>query len=541
MKNDKMIHVLEEYMRRHMPKLSKSGTITQADHNSVRHCLKTMGCTEDGIDWLIPALDPAHHVKIPAGRMPTGYDGRTYVKQVEKKFTMAIPAALTNDAFDMHVAILPWQTELNTYGAGSIEDALKGSVSAGQMAVVYSNETPSVTKNPETFNAVLVNLLTAGEDPQNEGSFARLPGGLIKISYRNTAVANLQGTNIAEGSFVPASQSNSAEVFEQLFISDLTPSQNSMLRIVGMSMKIVNTTPEINAGGDCTMYSLPYTPLYDPDLYVLGALPDPNGVIIEPGYNIGSLMVPFPPTTSEEASLLSSVTYKATEGAFIVPRLQMCNTSFKRPVNSTVTMVGTPDVSEPLFTGSSTVKTFRAFTTGRRINDTVNDPSQAFIDAQCKSTLFGMDAAGAYFTGLPRQSTFTGIVKINIEVAPKPYSSDMTTAHPAPCKDAIALAIYDFVSCKMPPGHPSDDNGLGDFFRHVAKDVGEFMKKYVTPTAKILGSANIPVISPISRDVAAISKPLSESLERAGHGAKARAVHKAITTKTKKIQHNPKR
>lgn len=487
------------------PKISVTGPITEKDDKEFHRSSKSIGATDKGHEWVKLALDPFHHRPVDRVGMPTGYDGRTFVREYEVQANIAKPNVLADSNWDAHVAWLPFQLE----GTDEYDDATTGNtlrsaclpgLTIDRRAAV---ETPA-GNNPslESFNAILV----SDDNPRY------CPGGSLVICMKNSAQAQVPASGYNAGTFTGQGYSSpdNLEVFEQLPVP-FTGNATKRTRIIGGAFKVYNTTAEINKQGSVTCYRQGNTHPCDPNLQIISAsagLPDP---ILLNSFQPGTQYLPYPPTTPGSATLLESVTHTAAEGALVPLVIDAMDNDFSEASVFATTMVGPPGSSFPLFDGSP--NSYRAISTAGMTS--VQDVAGDIAHPSRKSQIWGTDQCGAYFNGLSSETTLNVVLKVYVEIAPMPFNTDDITVSSLACKrDPSALHAYEIMSRQLKPGYPVNHNSLGDFFRHAASGISDVIRHVVDPVANVLSAMNIPVVSDVARDVRLISQPVAEALNR---------------------------
>lgn len=82
--------------------------------------------------------------------------------------------------------------------------------------------------------------------------------------------------------------------------------------------------------------------------------------------------------------------------------------------------------------------------------------------------------SGAYFTGLPANSTLTIDYIWIIERFPTPDSELVTLASPSPAYDPVALELYSKSAAKLPHGMKVKNNADGDWIKNIADVLSNF-------------------------------------------------------------------
>lgn len=487
------------------PKISRVGPITERDDREFHRGSKSVGATDKGHEWVKLALDPFHHRPVDRIGMPTGYDGRTFVREYEVQANIAKPNVLADSNWDAHIAWLPFQLEgTDEYDDNTTTNSLRSACMSGlTLDRRMASQSPGGNQlSLESYNTIIL----------NEDTPRYCPGGSLVVCMKNSAQAQVPASGYNAGTFTAQSYDSpdNLEVFEQLPVP-FTGSATKRTRLIGGAFKVYNTTAEINKQGSVTCYRQGNTHPSDPSISIRGAVALQPDALLENYYQPGTQYLPYPPTTPGSATLLESVTHTAAEGALVPLVIDAHDNNFSEASVYATTMVGPPGSSFPLYDGSP--DSYRVISTGglSQVEDGVPD----LIHSSRRSQIWGTDQCGAYFNGLSSETTLNIVLKVYVEIAPMPFNTDdITVSSLAPKCDPAALHAYEIMSRQLKPGYPVDHNSLGDFFRHAASGLSDVIRHIVDPVANVLSAMNIPIVSDVARDVRMISHPVTEVLNR---------------------------
>jgi hypothetical protein len=223
---------------------------------------------------------------------------------------------------------------------------------------------------------------------------------------------------------------------------------NSDARVVATGFEVHNTTNPLNVSGTCTVWRLPQT---TEKATRIANLTVDRGVTacISTAQPLQSL--PNPPNTiSTATNLPGSMTWKAAQGAYVIPVMTDEENHPDSLVEAyPIQIDDIPTLYAPTIT-----------TTGAAKLQTSN--------VVMLETPFSM--GGAFFTGLSPTSTLTVNAVWIVERFPKPTNVDLTTlARPSNPYDFKAIRMYSEMTRNMSPGVVVSANSMGDWFASLAK------------------------------------------------------------------------
>jgi len=162
--------------------------------------------TEDGMNWLIAALDPYHDFEHPIAGYPDQSTTKSLVKVVQQSFDVAAPVGVAGN-WDCHVLSLPFT---NANGTGAF-------LSYG----VYNEVTGVYTAAADPFTTTgLFNTISAIGVPAGQTTLIASPGPYIRTVTGQSPVINAVGP----------------------------------LRLIGAGFEVTNTTSDLYKQGTCTVY-----------------------------------------------------------------------------------------------------------------------------------------------------------------------------------------------------------------------------------------------------------------------------------------------
>lgn len=212
-------------------------------------------------------------------------------------------------------------------------------------------------------------------------------------------------------------------------------------RIVAYAMEIFNTTPDLYKGGAlCTWRQTAE------ENELLGTVVKP-GSTPNPSAFRATELNDIPITISEALNLEGSLQWDAEEGAYCVAtQADTENVYRSKNDNRAIVMLSNNNWYTDVITSV----------------DSFNAPDVT----RCKSPF---NAFGAFFTGLPFQSTLQVVKHYLIERLPTYVNQDLITlCKQPPAYDPRALELYSNIAGFLPTGCPVEDNFLGAFLSGLA-------------------------------------------------------------------------
>lgn len=242
---------------------------------------------------------------------------------------------------------------------------------------------------------------------------------------------------------------------------DLTLSRRSLARVIGMGFEVHNDTPTLYKGGSVTCYDCPQGD-YEPTMvYGPRAWNSTNDGNISMSGPFLELRRP-PDNVSECMQLPNSVTWEASEGCYVVNKIDLSRSNYKQPNNVPIIFFGqggAVDQGAPVHKELvSTWETPGNYSSGSAKYLYGTDPAYR---------LTALHTSGAYFNGLPPQSVLTLEVHIIVESLPVNDQAELALATPAAEYDPFALQMYEKSIRTLKSGVPVHMNAKGDWWKMV--------------------------------------------------------------------------
>lgn len=419
-----------------------------SEQDSLRS-FRSVCSTDAGARWLEQAVDPMHDRGVSSASMPDGVTGRSVVQVITRRFTLQKPASLPDDAkFD---ALVHFAADLNTNRCCNVELQYNppSRTEAGVQCFIDLKSAASST----IYGGVMAQTGAVGTDLTQLSGYCAAP-------WFNGTDPTVQYSDFPTGGY----------------------------RLVGGSLEVYNTTPELYASGSVTCYrqanranTLRCAQVTGVTAGVTSAYP-------------GIELYPAGPASVGTAQLYpDSVTMKAVDGCYM-------------PI-----VVNTNDVIEYPTFGSFLLADRRDSSVNQKclmqlpITGNVNNPSEQqfgnwMLPHRCQPM-------GAYFSGLSPQTSLDVVARFIVELFPSVSDSTLLPlTRPSASLDTEALEAYRLIMAEMPIAVPVAWNGLGTWLKSalkVAKSVGKTLmpvaKAVVTEmpggdTAWALGNATVNAV-----------------------------------------------
>jgi len=294
----------------------------------------------------------------------------------------------------------------------------------------------------------------------------------------------------------------------------------SPYRVIAKGFEVYNTSNVLNQGGNVCVWTQ-----NSPNIMSASPQLVTGPSYSNPGY-LGMALAPAPPATISNAEILpNSANYLAAQGCYVTARL--CNTELPTSTATTnqylyyssVPQTGPYMGAAPLSAGTN---------------------SYGQIASQQNFNL-----TGAYFTGLPANSTLFVRYRVVLETFPSFGDSLLTSARPSPCYDPIILELYSRALRTLPVGVPVCENGLGDWFKSVANSVASLpvIRSLVKVPGKLVSGVEA-VVEKAANSVQQgdFNKAATQLSELAPQGKMAKLLSgKPLTTQRKGMSRNRRR
>jgi hypothetical protein len=376
--------------------------------------------SSEGRSWATLAWDPFHDLDVRCSGYPDINIAPSVVQTVKATASFSCPPEITSGTWDLHLYNLPW----------------------------FTSESFGTTTS---YNGTVLSPAT--------GTFAL--GGV-------NAIAAATGTNtsiFADGN---------GQVLGNVSISDSFMLGAS--RVIAAGFECVNTTPQLNIGGQVIAYRLPQPVPRTATLSIVSGTGSDTTLVGAGSY----YPVRLPPESVALATLLPGARqWNAAQGCYSV-------ISF----NSIDIPADGDQWADPMITADTNSSSDAS-------NIEVLVPNflsgGAAIKTPYMTAVSPVNTSGVYFTGLSLESVITVTLNVVLERFPGLEEPDLVVlATPSPAYDVHALTYYSMGLTDMPPGVPVAENGLGDWFGDVISKVSRFVSPALSavphPYAKAAGA-----------------------------------------------------
>jgi len=421
---------------------SKGGgrNVAQAQR-SLEKVLERQGCTKEGIDWMMEAVDPFHDAQVSANKgFPDGTGLASVLLRVKNDIQISAPANLLGPTYCVQIALWPW---LTNYLIGK-----------GDMVYGYNDTSTNVTRD----NSVQYINPTITVDTS-------------VVGYNLPMLTCWSG----EEGFDPLRDLQNSYVTQGLAPNPMFTQGNQ--RVVSVAFEVRSVGPDLYKSGTLYIWRQP-TP---------SALNATHGNIIGATYSTGAsstssqasvLIIPKPPTTSQEVvQIPTTVTLEARQGAYVVGRFN----SIDPPVFDST------GISPVMLTNGLPTTTATGLGLGSIISKCLsphvgtmtikpNNAGAGFTQPFVQTVaMTNFDMSGVFITGLNPQDTLTVSLIVIIERFPDVDDKLLNViGTSSPCYDPKAIQIYSDVMCTLPVGCEVRENGLGGWFKEIASVAMDF-------------------------------------------------------------------
>lgn len=432
----------------HDSALDSLGVPSEAD--SIRS-FRSVCSTDTGARWLEQAIDPMHDRGVSSASMPDNISGRSVVQVITRRFTVTAP---DTGKFD---ALVQFTADLNTNRMADATLHFDTPTLAEGGSQAYLDIVGNATA--VTYGGVTVQTGAVGADLTRRSNYIAAPW--------------FNGTD-------PASQ-----------WSDF-PSGG--YRLVGGSLEVYNTTPELYASGSSVCYrqsnrqdSFRNIQMTGTTTAIDGAFPDVQ-------------LYPKGPTSVGAAQMIpDSVAMKAVDGCYMP---FVVNTSDIIEHGKYGVFVVASRIDS---TANQNILMNRAIVGGD--NPTASQVGNWSLPHRCQPL-------GAYFSGLSPETSLDVVCRFIIEVFPNVTDSVlMPLTRPSAPYDARALEAYRMVMASMPIAVPVAWNGLGTWLKTAMKAIKP-VAKFLQPVAKAIVTEALPGGDAIWHLGAATGNAVKESLSK---------------------------
>lgn len=390
---------------------------------------RSLTSTLDGAKWLEQAIDPMHDRGVASIGMPDSVSGLSVVQVINRRFTMTQPGGVAPDGkWDALVHFTP--------------DLANLLLSPG--AVLY--DTPSRSEKGQRPQLHLTNATAVPYGGVVGQSGAT--GSTLVDKFGNVAAPWYNGTDLA---------------------TEYSDFPSGGYRLVGGSLEVYNTTPELYRSGAVTCYRQSNRQELLRNAQLVGS----DGSVIDNAAPAVSIC-PAPPNSVGAAQLIpSAVSHEAALGCYmpfvvntddVINYAQFGTTVYHNRADNVTTQSAL--LTYPI-SGTTDESTTR---------DKMGNWSLPHMCQPC----------GAYFTGLAPQTTLDVVCRFIIEVFPGVNDSVLLPlARPSPSHDAKALEAYRMLVNAMPVAVPVAWNGSGAWLKNVMQ-AAKPVAKFLAPVAKTL-------------------------------------------------------
>lgn len=391
------------------------------DKNILSFLNKNKRLSYAGKQWLIQSLDPFHDSVITKTGLPDTENSKSIVVCTSKEFTISAPPGLSSGTWDCNIFTL------NELGAIN--------VSSTNIDTSYSITNVGTSTNNILFSTLNYLSFPTGTNPINFS-------GNTSILNTNCSYSSLQPDNI---------DSNS--------------------RLVGMGFEVHNSTAEMYLQGEVFCYRQPQ------EIQAIAGYgqPYPAGqtntasqvilVIGDSGY-----VSRLPPLTlSQVEQYPDTKSWNAKEGSYSVATMDPTINPFCERRNGCRIFSSFAEYNSSSSNNSLISTSYSTNTIGITAGSTTTTTRSS---GWTKPT--PIDTVGAYYTGLSLQTSLVVTVKFFVEFVPNFNDTTLVNlAKPSPCYDPVALQLYTYARCAMPPGVPVNQNNLGEWFSKVVHWMGD--------------------------------------------------------------------
>lgn len=391
-----------------------------------------LGLTDAGREFLIVSIDPFHDTPTNCTGIPNLQTGNSVTQTVKLATQISCPAGITDGTWDCYVYMMPWMTDEAQFRLFT------------QTVFDYSANACYTTNGTNSTRRV---------DP-----ITILSGPTSTVVSSGWSDPFQSGTTGGTG-------------FRQDWISLNENFTDGDYRVISQGFEVINTTPDLYAGGLCTTWRSPVPSMDTKTTYNHTLIKDPGPTAVVYGSCAASALVieRLPNSIAQALQMPDTRQWKAKDGAYVVGRFNNLDENTTQDHGWTQPIIA--------YTANETGTTFPAAVPIP--NDFISNTilPTAYLPrplAQRYVTWTNMDAGGAFFTGLSLQTTLTIKWTIVIERFPSQQQANLVVlAKPTPAYDPVALEMYKCIVQNLPTGVPQYENGLGDWFRDAVSTVAE--------------------------------------------------------------------
>lgn len=353
--------------------------------------------TPEGLNWLAKSLDMFHDTPLTASGLPDGQNTRTTVQEIRKQIQVSKPTT--------HTALNTWECRID------ITPLIQSYSSAGNWYL-----TPG-------------SIVNGGSAPTGLLGTVRFYGGVsVNSCDSGVNMFSVAGATSSDGLMLPAT--------------------DDPRRVIGISFEVLNTTPQLYAGGAVTVFRNP-TSVSKSNAWYTGV-----GVLQQNAHIASGLTTSYDVLTNNPDTL----TWEAMKGCYVTGTL--------------------PNVEDTEFTQFTPAGIMLSPWTANIAGTQVLWWGQAGNPPQLQDfRLQNINFGGAWFTGLHENSTLTITAKYLVEDLVPVSDTNFPFSRPAPMRDDVALEIYSRALAEMPAGCTQGENPLGEWFNTVMDAIGDWAPK----------------------------------------------------------------
>jgi hypothetical protein len=394
------------------------------------------GCTEQGMAWVVEAVDPFHDGDTTADDgFPDGTGLASNILRVNKDVQISAPAGLSSSTWDAQIVLFPWVDNVNVF--------------PGEIFQATTTATPPVS----AFTPVVLSTNVS-------------PIGFAPL----TVWTGNNGMN-------PLLDSPSTITTNRVFPDASFIANNQ--RLIAVAFEVRSVGPELYKSGTGYMWRQPTAdPLQVSTASVITANFSTGASVASNDCNV-VVMPKIPTTTGEVIQIPSTVTVMARQGGYVVGRLNTTDPSTfdiagVTPVmlaggSATSTVTGLAGIAgQTCYTPNSFLLTVKPGGMGA-----------GFSNPSTTTTRFtNFDVTGMYLTGLNPQDTLN--IKVRWIVQRYPTIADNilnVLSRASPRYDPCAIEAYAKIMSQLPVGCPVSENGLGSWFKSAASAIGSVAKQ----------------------------------------------------------------
>jgi hypothetical protein len=430
--------------------------------------------TDEGCDWLKFALDPFHDLQLDSLKgYPDVTTEPTVIVKVRQAIEISAPKDLPAGNWDCHIALSPidWArpngfvTEvasgINGYNAmaETYPQGAGAGAPAGQINQIGDLAGGGTGKGVTgRLDGLVINSVPAGASDGGDMTFT--PGHMPLKAAAGYACENIVLDNYL----------------------DFDATDLGVYRLVYSGFEVVNTTAQIYKQGAVTVYE--YGHSFE---NAQATVPwDKNAAAVPPASqtmfnSLATNQFRSPPNTIAEAKIMPGAhTWAAQDGCYCTSKF-LGDNPFQGTTNRNYIIQQNQESAgvDSGYGNTQIGNTVGSFVSpgfigniNSQIVGTLNDQDYGGKPGAtaAPSTHFSrMSTAGAYFTGLSKETTLFVTWRVGLERLPAANKPTfLALAQPSATYDPQALLLYNLIANHLPPGCPQGWNDLGRWFNTIA-------------------------------------------------------------------------